>query len=299
MKKLTKRNVFLTVTLIFFSIISQIFAKTADFNFFDVTVTGKGTPIIFIHGYASEKAVWNETVDYLKSDFQCHVIQIAGFAGKAPFKSDNYLSNLKDEIAEYIKSNNLGKVIIVGHSMGGFLALWIASEYPNIVSKIVSVDGVPYLPAIYNTGATPESQIETAKKMYNYDNDFAQSKNKLTDEQLTQIFASMTIREDKIPILLNWSKSSDVRTLNQTMFEMMITDIREDVKKIEVPVLVFGAWIAYKGYGATKESAYKLYKLQFKNVSDCKIELTNKGKHFIMWDDFEWYSLTMKDFLNK
>ncbi len=299
MKKLTKRNTYLSVLLIFISIVSQTNAKTTGFNFFDVTVTGKGTPIIFIHGYASEKAVWNETVDYLKSDFQCHVIQIAGFAGKAPFKSDNYLSKLKDEIAEYIKRNNLGKIIIVSHSMGGFLALWIASEYPDIVSKVVSVDGVPYLPAIYNTNATPESQMETAKKMYNYDNNFTQSKNKLTDEQLTQIFASMTIHEDKIPILLNWSKSSNVRTLNQTMFEMMTTDIRENVKKIKVPVLVFGAWIAYKGYGATKESTYKLYELQFKNVSNCKIKLTNKGKHFIMWDDFEWYSSTMKDFLKK
>ncbi len=299
MEKLTKRNAYLTVLLFLFSIISQINAKTSNFNFFDVTVTGKGTPIIFIHGYASEKSVWNETVNYLKSDFQCHVIQIAGFAGKAPFRSDNYLSKLKDEIAEYIKNKNIGKVIIVGHSMGGFLALWIASEYPNIVSKVVSVDGVPYLSAIYNTSATPESQLDMAKKMYNYDNDFAPGKNKLTDEKLTQIFASMTIHEDKIPVLLNWSKSSDVRTLNQTMFEMMITDIRENVKKIKVPVLVFGAWIAYKEYGATKESTYKLYELQLKNISNYKIELTNKGKHFIMWDDFEWYSLTMKDFLTK
>ncbi len=280
--------------LIVMFLMGNVKAKT---NSFDVTVTGKGEPIIFIHGYASGKSVWDETVNYLKSDFQCHVIQIAGFAGKTPIKTDRFLSKLKNDIAEYIVDNNLGKVIIVGHSMGGFLALWITAEYPDLVSKVVSVDGVPYLSAIYNTDATPESQMDFAKKSFNYDNDFAQGEKKMTDEQLKQMFSSMTIHEDKIDVLLEWTKTSDIRTLNQTMFEMMTTDIRENVKKIKVPVLVLGAWIAYKGYGATRESTFKLYELQFANVNNCTIKLTNKGKHFIMWDDFEWYSSTIKEFL--
>jgi len=266
---------------------------------FDVTVTGKGEPIIFIHGYASEKSVWNETVDFLKSDYQCHVIQIAGFAGEASVNEDNFLSAVKDDIAEYIKSNNLEPVILIGHSMGGFLSLWLASEYPELVSKVVSVDGVPYLSAIVNPAVTPETQEEYAKNLYNYDNDFAERENGMTDEQLMQIFSTMTIHEEKMSVLLEWTKKSDARTLNQTMFEMMTTDLRENVKNIEAPVLVFGAWIAYKNYGATKESTYKLYEAQFKNVKDHKIILTNKGKHFIMWDDFEWYSSAIKDFLKK
>ncbi|MCF6269046.1 MAG: alpha/beta hydrolase [Melioribacteraceae bacterium] len=285
------------VIIIFFITLTK--AETISFDSFDATVTGEGNPIVFIHGYASGKSVWDETVDYLKSDFQCHVIQIAGFAGRDPIKVESFLSKLKDDIAEYIKDNNLKKVIIVGHSMGGFLALWLASEYPDLVSKVVSVDGVPYLSAIVNPDVTPESQMNFAKQSFNYENDFAQRENAITDEQLKQMFITMTIHEDKIPVLLEWTKKSDTRTLNQTMFEMMTTDIRENVKNIKVPVLVLGAWIAYKGYGATKESTLKLYELQFQNVNNCKITLTNKGKHFIMWDDFEWYSSTIKEFLQK
>ncbi|NOX18821.1 MAG: alpha/beta hydrolase [Chlorobi bacterium] len=291
-----KTKVILSAILltVFFIISMKTMAST-----FDVTVTGKGKPIIFIHGYASEKSVWNETVDFLKSDYQCHIIQIAGFAGKDPVNKDNFLSAVKDDIAEYIKSNNLEPAILIGHSMGGFLSLWLASEYPELVSKVVSVDGVPYLSAIVNPAATPETQKEYAKKLFNYDNDFAERENGMTDEQLMQIFSTMTIHEEKTPVLFEWTKKSDARTLNQTMFEMMTTDLRENAKNIEAPVLVFGAWIAYKNYGATKESTYKLYEAQFQNVKDHKIMLTNKGKHFIMWDDFEWYSSAIKKFLQK
>lgn len=297
--KATKHISTITSSILLFVIffINLVRAEPTSFDSFNVTVTGEGKTIIFIHGYASGKTVWDETVDYLKSDFQCHVIQMAGFAGKDPIKAEKYLLKLKNDIAEYIRSNNLEKVIIVGHSMGGFLALWLTSDYPDLVSKVVSVDGVPYLSAIYNTDATPESQMDFAKKSFNYDNNFVPSGNVMTDEQLKQMFTAMTIHEDKISVLLEWTKKSDVPTLNQTMFEMMTTDIRENVKKIDVPVLVLGAWIAYKGYGATRESTFKLYQLQFENVNNCTIKLTNKGKHFIMWDDFEWYSSTIKEFL--
>ena len=280
--------------LLIIILISPIKAEITSFN---VEVKGKGKPVILIHGYASSKAVWNETVDLLKSNFQCHVIQIAGFAGKESIKEEKFLVKVKNDIADYIKNNKLGKVILIGHSMGGFLALWIASEYPELVEKVISVDGVPYLSAIVNPDVTPESQMSFAKQSFNYENNFAERENGMTDEKLKQIFSSMTISKNRIPTLLEWTKKSDPRTLNQAMFEMMITDIRENVKNIKAPVLVLGAWVAYKAYGATKESTKKLYELQFKNVKDCTIKLTNIGKHFIMWDDFEWYSNTIKDFL--
>lgn len=299
--KITNRlNSIITVSLLIaIGLINILKAETESYYSFDVTVSGKGQPIIFIHGYASEGTVWNETVNLLSSDYECHVLQLAGFAGRKAIDEEEFLPIIRDEVAEYIKKKKLKNVIVAGHSLGGFLSLWIASEYPDLVSKIVSVDGLPFLGTVINPGATSESMMPMAKEQFRYDYDFEPGKETFSDEQRRGYLSTMTIKENKIDELLKWTKKSDGRTLNQSMFELMITDIREDIKKITSPVLVFGAWIAYKQYGSTRESTEKLYTSLYKNVKDFRIELTDKGKHFIMWDDFDWYSKTLKEFLSE
>ena len=293
------RSFFIVSALVAAGLCSIIKAEEKFHNSFDVKISGKGEAVLFIHGYASSSSVWDQTVKFLQNDFECHQIQLAGFAGRKAINEEEYLSTVRDEIAEYIISNKLGKVRLVGHSMGGFLSLSIASEYPELTKKIVSVDGLPFLGAVINPGATAESMIPNAKKQFNYENDFAPSDYQMTNEQRMAMYRSMTIHEDKFDVLLNWTKNSDGRTLNQAMFELMITDLREDIKNIKSPVLCFGAWIAYKNWGATRESTKNLYSSLYKNVKDFSIELTDKGKHFIMWDDFEWFSKTLKEFLVK
>lgn len=299
-KNFSTLNSFFTIGLLLASgLIGILNAENTTYKSFDVKISGKGTPIIFIHGYASQSSVWNETVNYFQSDFECHVLQLAGFAGKKAFYEEEYLSVIRDDIADYIKKNKLEKVILAGHSMGGFLSLWIASEYPDLVSKVISVDGLPFLSAVMNPAATRESQLEFAKKTFRYDFDFEPGENSLTEAQRKQMFLSMTNKKDKIDVLMEWTKKSDPRILNQAMFELMITDIRDDLERINSPVLVLGAWIAYKNYGATKESTKKLYAGQYKKAKNVKIELTDTGKHFIMWDDFNWYAETIKNFISQ
>ena len=293
------RSLFFIIASIAVSLSAIIKAEEKSYNSFEVKISGKGEPVLFIHGYASSSDVWNETIEYLENDFECHQIQLPGFAGSKSINEDEYLSTLRDEIAGYIAKNKLGKVQLVGHSLGGFLSLWIASEYPEIIKKVVSVDGLPFLGTVINPGATSGSMIKTAKKQFNYENNFAPSGNRMSDEQLKMMFETMTIHKDKKDLLLSWTKKSDGRTLNQAMFELMITDIREDIKNIKSPVLCFGAWIAYKKWGATRKSTKNLYSSLYKNVDDFTIKLTDKGKHFIMWDDFEWYSKILKEFLVK
>ncbi|MFA8341375.1 MAG: alpha/beta fold hydrolase [Rhodothermaceae bacterium] len=291
--------VFILLLLAFTFTVNSLRAETTSTELFDVTVSGKGNPVILIHGYASHKSVWDETVNYLNSDFECHVFQLAGFAGKKAVDEEEYLAAVRDGIAEYITKNKLGKATLVGHSMGGFLSLWIASEYPDLVKNVVSVDGLPFLSAVINPAATSESQMEFAKKTFRYDYDFEPGKQTLSDEQRKQMFLSMTIHKEKMDLLLDWTKNSDPKILNQAMFELMVTDIREDIANIKAPVLLFGAWIAYKNYGATRESTKNLYSMQYAKAKNFRIELTDKGKHFIMWDDFDWYAKTLKDFIIK
>ena len=92
---------------------------------------------------------------------------------------------------------------------------------------------------------------------------------------------------------------SDSKTQGEVMYELFTTDLRNIVATIDCPVLILGAWIAYKDYGATHESALKNYVDQTAKIKNCKIVLSDTAKHFIFYDDPKWFYEQVDGFLLK
>ena len=102
----------------------------------------------------------------------------------------------------------------------------------------------------------------------------------------------------KIDTAVAWSLSSDPNTVAQVMYEIFLTDLRTEIKKIQTPVLVLGAWVSGQSHGATRESSLSAYQKQYAHVENCEIWMTDTGKHFIMWDDPDGYFKTIDAFLS-
>ncbi len=262
---------------------------------FKVKIEGKGSPVLFIPGLACSGEVWEETVENLKEKYRCYVFTLPGFAEQPPRKAQgNYLQSLQTEIAEYIREELSEKPVLVGHSLGGFLALAIASENPELVKKIIVTDAYPFLPAAYNPAATAENfkpQAEVMKQM------LLKMSEKDFERQQKMTLSSMITAPEKIELALKWSLQSDRETVARAMFEMMTTDLRENISKIQVPVLVPGSWAAAKNFGLTKQDVEENLKKQYKNVKNCQIFVAEKAKHFIMWDEPEWFLKKLQTFL--
>ncbi len=91
---------------------------------FTVEVSGRGRPMLLIPGLTSGGDVWTATVAEFAKDHEVHVFTLAGFAGVAPIATDTgWLRLQRDAIAGYIRERRLEKPVIVGHSLGGMLAL--------------------------------------------------------------------------------------------------------------------------------------------------------------------------------
>lgn len=283
--------------LIFVGLLTAVLitTKAQDYSF-KVEVTGKGAPILLIPGLTCSGDVWDETVAELGDDYEYHVVTLPGFAGHPPIETDNYLMTVGDELIGYLKENKLKKSVVMGHSLGGFLSLYIGSKEPKLVSRLIVVDGLPFLGAMQNPAATPESMKEMADMMEA--NMLAQSKEQY---EITQpmMLKSMINSEEDIAVAMEWGRQSDKATVTKSMAELYQIDLRGEIAKIEAPTLVLGAWVGYKMYGATRESSMKLYEMQFKNMKDYRLELTDVGKHFIMWDDPEFFFAQVKGFLNE
>ena len=134
---------------------------------FQVAVTGQGAPVILIPGLASSGEVWQATVARLCGPAQrrqCHVLSLAGFAGVAPIAGD-LLAQAEAQLAAYIGDKQLGKPAIIGHSLGGFLALKLAIDHPQQAGKLVIVDALPALGAVQLPSITPEQLQGMAAQM--------------------------------------------------------------------------------------------------------------------------------------
>src|SRR3954454_7320685 len=94
---------------------------------FIVEVSGHGPAMILIPGLSCSGAVWNETVAHFKDHFECHVLTLAGFAAQ-PRIEPPFLETVRHDLATYIHDHHFNHPVIIGHSLGGLLALSLASH---------------------------------------------------------------------------------------------------------------------------------------------------------------------------
>ena len=75
-------------------------------------------------------------------------LTLAGFGSLKPTRSDPFMPRVRDEIIAYAREQHLDHPVIVGHSMGGVMALWIAETAPELPGRLVIVDALPNMAAI-------------------------------------------------------------------------------------------------------------------------------------------------------
>jgi pimeloyl-ACP methyl ester carboxylesterase len=194
---------------------------------------------------------------------------------------------------QYIRDLSAGqKTSVVGHSIGGYLALQMASEQPEKFEKLFIVDALPFLPAAQNPAVTEEQlrayPVEAMVQQY-------EQMDSLTFRQMQQqVVSSMVGNEEYHAAVLGWSMTSDRRTMAYTVNEMMCTDLRQEIAEIDCPVMVLGAWA--ENYPQSREATQNIYEEQYQSVSQVEVRFPASARHFIMLDAPEWYAEQLSSF---
>ncbi|MFI5134977.1 MAG: alpha/beta fold hydrolase [Chitinophagales bacterium] len=251
--------------------------------------------MILIPGMGCSGDVWKSTVIHFENQYECHVLTLAGFAGVPPVESDWFLDQVKNDLIEYIKENHLQKPVIVGHALGGFLALWIASTEPDLIGKIVVVDALPFLPAAFYANATPQTTAPFANSL----------RKKLllqTDEQFKanqkanfRMWITDTTTADAAAS--EWGMKSDKATVAQATCEMQSIDLRDEIAKVNSSVLVFATWIAYQP-AETHEGIKETFDAQYAQLKNYHLVVSDNARDFVMLDDPKGFLDEMDAFLN-
>jgi pimeloyl-ACP methyl ester carboxylesterase len=259
---------------------------------FTVHVEGHGKPMLLIPGLTCGGDVWKTSVEHFKDRYECHVLTLAGFAGQ-PAIGAPMLETVRKNSVTYIREKKLAAPIVVGHSLGAFLAYWIAATEPDLVGPVVAVDGGTFLPALMDPNAT----LETAKAGASAMRELLAGQ---TPEQFAsgnKMFLATMITDPKnLELIAPTCAKSDPKAVGLAMYELMTTDLRGEVARIKAPVLLIGsgAFIAAPDLKKTVEARYEA---QVARIPNHKVLLAEKAKHFIMLDDPKFLFSAIDDFL--
>jgi esterase len=103
-------------------------------------IQGEGKPLLIIHGFLGMSDNWKTLAgQYVAAGFQTHAIDMRNH-GKS-FHSDEFTyAAMVQDLVDYINFHKLGKVDIIGHSMGGKTAMFFAMQYPQLLDRLVVAD---------------------------------------------------------------------------------------------------------------------------------------------------------------
>jgi pimeloyl-ACP methyl ester carboxylesterase len=279
-------------------LLAQVVHAQPTYNAFTVTVTGKGKPIILIPGATCHGSEWEATVAHYKDRFQCHVLTLAGYAGTAPLPHGPYLATIQKQIEQYITNNKLQDVTLIGHSIGGYLSLCLASTMKEHLKQVVVVDALPFLAGTSNPLApTGIDSAAAEKEVARYE---AMTAAEMRNSQLQT--AKFLCRDStRWNTIADWGVASHRRTFAWTIHEMMRGDLRQSIAAIQVPVLVLAAFCEMPQYPMfTRQYVTDMFAAQYAKCTTCTVETaTGNAKHFIMYDAPEWYFAAVDNFILK
>lgn len=103
-------------------------------------IEGEGKPLLILHGFLGMLDNWKTIgVKYAENGFQVHLLDLRNHGRSLHSEEFNY-QVMANDIFEYCQIHQLEKIDLIGHSMGGKVAMLFATTYPELVDKLIIAD---------------------------------------------------------------------------------------------------------------------------------------------------------------
>ncbi len=102
-----------------------------------------GEPILILHGFLGSLDNWHSlATEWSKNGFTVYAIDLRNH-GKSPHTQSHSITLMADDILHFTDQHDLRKINLLGHSMGGKVAMQFALQYPDKINKLIVVDIAP------------------------------------------------------------------------------------------------------------------------------------------------------------
>lgn len=252
---------------------------------FTVETLGEGPrDAILIPGLTSTRRVWQGQTDTLmKAGYRVHLVQVNGIGGTAPGANalGPVMPALVSDLARYIETRGLGRVRIVGHSMGGFAALNLALDRPDLVSAIMIVDAVPFFSVLMGVD-DPEAARPRAEALREMSAALAGKAVPAPDCASPSGLARGMAKTPAAQCVVDTdAASADPAVRGNLMYDLMTTDLRPRLPDLTVPVTML---YPIDPPTVTAEAAASIYPVQYRGTPAIAFVPVEGARHFIMLD---------------
>ena len=104
---------------------------------------GRGAPtLVFVHGWCGERGFWRATAQALSSSHRCLTLDLAGHGASGAARSRWALASLADDVVAVVTAAGVDDAILIGHSMGGPVALLAAARLAPRVRGVIAVESL-------------------------------------------------------------------------------------------------------------------------------------------------------------
>jgi pimeloyl-ACP methyl ester carboxylesterase len=188
--------------------------------------------------------------------------------------------------------------------MGGNVALEFAAEHPDQTGPLVIVDSLPFLAGAWFQVKTPDDAKPMIESMHAY----------MGNQSLEQYDASvragattkyMVTSPADWETVKQWGLASDRKTVADAMYGLLNQDLRPELRKIGVPVLVLGTWsglheqLSAYGKDVPRAQFVQTFDEQYQGLRQLHFAMADTARHFIMFDDPKWFFAQVDSFLRE
>jgi pimeloyl-ACP methyl ester carboxylesterase len=257
----------------------EIKRKTIKVDGLDILyyTAGQGEPVMVIHGGGGDARTWWRNIAELAEKYTVYAPDLPGYGGSQPLDGDYYIPELADFVDKFAGNLGLEKFYLVGHSLGGGIALNYTLKSPHRVKKLVLVSSlclgreIAFWVRLFSLPALLQSVGVVTMAVL---------------KGVKWVLKQLNPAEFIMPL----SPASMTVGGSITTFHEQTLVLEQRLSEVRVPTLL--VW-GVKDPIVPVRQAYRAAKM----IPDCRVEVFKNGGHNVHRDELEKFSSIITGFL--
>lgn len=244
-------------------------------------IRGKGKPLIFLHGFPMHQGIWDSFSDHFISSYTTVTLDLPGFGKSDPLPGAFTIEDVADEVLSFIEIHKLHNPVVIGHSLGGYVALAMIARRPEAIGGVV----------LFHSTALADSaeRRESRNKVIEFVN--KKGAKEFTTNFIAPLFADPEHGDiERIRQIAATTVKGTVVGYTQAMRDR--PDRVKTIRTYEKPTLYL---VGAKDPGIPLASVYQ----QAEDCKKCEIHVLDNVAHMGMVENPAEAAGRIKDFLNK